>query len=61
MTSANSVNWLRRVRLVARWWRRPQDRDELFLAAATDLADLERRMRLLERRSAGPPFVTFNH
>ena len=43
-----------------RWWR-PLDRDEQFLAAATDPADLERRLRVLERRSIGPPFVTFNH
>ncbi len=32
-----------------------QERDERFLAAAADMADLERRMRLLdERRPAGP-------
>lgn len=31
------------------------ERDERFLAAAADMADLERRMRLLdERRPAGP-------
>ncbi len=32
-----------------------QERDERYLAAAADMADLERRMRLLdERRPAGP-------
>ena len=43
-----------------RWWR-PLDRDEEYLAAATDPADLERRLRILERDSGGPQFVTFNH
>ena len=43
-----------------RWWH-PPDRDEQYLAAATDPADLERRLRVLERASAGPQFVTFNH
>jgi hypothetical protein len=42
-------------------WLRPVDRDEQYLAAATDHADLERRMRAIERGTAGPPFVTFNH
>jgi hypothetical protein len=37
------------------------DRDEQYLAAATDLSDLERRMRLLERARAAPVFTTFNH
>lgn len=32
-----------------------------YLAEATDLADLERRMRVLERTTGGPAFVTFNH
>lgn len=32
-----------------------QERDERYLAAAVDMADLERRMRMLdERRPAGP-------
>lgn len=32
-----------------------QERDERYLASAVDMADLERRMRLLdERRPAGP-------
>jgi hypothetical protein len=44
-----------------RRWCRPLDRDEDYLSEATDLADLERRMRAVERRSVGPPFVTFNH
>ena len=42
------------------WWR-PRTTEEEYLAAATDLADLERRMRVLERASGGPVFVTFNH
>jgi hypothetical protein len=46
--------------LLRRWWR-PLDRDEQYLAAATDPADLERRLRALERRNSGPQFVTFNH
>lgn len=43
-----------------RWWL-AQDPDERYLAAATDLADLERRMRIVERAKFGPAFVTFNH
>jgi hypothetical protein len=43
-----------------RWWR-PLDRDEEYLAGATDPADLERRLGVLERGSGGPQFVTFNH
>ena len=54
---AGSNGILRRIR---RWWR-GQDPHERYLAAATDLADLERRMRVLERSSGGPHFVTFNH
>ena len=46
--------WLQR-------WLRPLDRDEQYLAAATDPADLERRLRVLDRGSRGPQFVTFNH
>jgi len=42
------------------WWRR-QDPDQRYLAAATDLADLERRMRILERAGGAPMAVTFNH
>jgi hypothetical protein len=42
-------------------WLRPVDRDEQFLAAATDVADLERRLRIVERRAGGQQFVTFNH
>jgi hypothetical protein len=44
-----------------RRWLRAQGADERYLAAAADLADLERRMRALERKSTGAPFVTFNH
>jgi hypothetical protein len=43
-----------------RWWR-PSSADEQYLAAATDAGDLERRMRVLERASGGPAFVTFDH
>ena len=43
-----------------RWWR-SQDPSERYLAESTDHADLERRMRILEHASVGPPFVTFNH
>jgi Protein of unknown function (DUF3563) len=43
-----------------RWWR-SSDPQQQYLAAATDLADLERRIRVLERAACGPPFVTFNH
>lgn len=43
-----------------RWWRL-EDPAEQYLTAATDLADLERRIRVLERASGGPVFVTFNH
>ena len=46
--------WLQR-------WLRPLDRDEQYLAAATDPADLERRLRVIERGACGPQFVTFNH
>ena len=42
------------------WWK-GKDPDEEYLAAATDLADLERRMRLVDRGSGGPVFQTFNH
>ena len=42
------------------WWT-GKNADEEYLAAATDLADLERRMRLLDRGNGGPVFETFNH
>ena len=42
-----------------RWWRR-ETADEQYLARATDLADLERRMRVLEHAGIGPMFQTFN-
>jgi hypothetical protein len=45
------------VERLRRWWRRA-DRDEEYLAAATDHADLERRIRVLERGSGGPQLVT---
>jgi Protein of unknown function (DUF3563) len=43
-----------------RWWQLA-DTEEQYLAAATDLPDLERRIRVLERASGEPVFVTFNH
>lgn len=42
------------------WWM-GKDTDQEYLAASTDLADLERRMRLLDRGNGGPVFETFNH
>jgi len=42
-------------------WLQGDDPDEQYLAAATDVADLERRIRQLERASGGPVFPTFNH
>lgn len=48
------------VQVLLRWWQ-PLDRDERYLAAATDPADLERRLRVLERSAGGPQFMTFNH
>lgn len=44
-----------------RHWLHHPDGTEPYLAAATDLADLERRMRELELASGGPAFLTFNH
>ena len=41
------------------WWH--GDADDRYLSAAADLADVERRMRVLERTSRGPVFQTFNH
>jgi len=43
-----------------RWWGSDAEADR-YLAAATDHADLERRIRVLERARRGPAFVTFNH
>jgi len=54
---AERSNVMQRLRC---WWR-SRTTEEEYLAAATDLADLERRMRVLERASGGPVFVTFNH
>jgi hypothetical protein len=42
------------------WWRAP-DAAERYLAAASDHADLERRVQALERTDCGPRFVTYNH
>jgi hypothetical protein len=39
----------------------PHNADGRYLAAATDHADLERRMRTLDRANCAPLFVTFNH
>ena len=48
------------VQRLRRWWR-SQDTSERYLAEATSHAELERRIRVLERSSGGPAFVTFNH
>jgi hypothetical protein len=55
--AAKACPWGRRI---LRWWRK-QDPVELYLGAATDHADLERRIRDLERRNSGSAFVTFDH
>jgi Protein of unknown function (DUF3563) len=44
-----------------RRWLWPATAHELYLAASADHADLERRMRALERVDRGSLFVTFNH
>ena len=41
------TGWLRSVE--RRWWERRVKREEAYLAEAVDIADLERRMRDLER------------
>jgi hypothetical protein len=48
------------VQRLRRWWQF-SDPSERYLAEATSHAELERRMRVLERASGGPAFVTFNH
>jgi hypothetical protein len=58
MTSSPEAGLNRIVQRLRRWWR-PQDAEDL--AAAVDLADLERRIRVLERGKARPVLVTFNH
>jgi hypothetical protein len=52
---AEAIAWFVRNTLerIGRWARRARQRDrDAFLAQSIDLADLERRTRLLERRSA---------
>jgi hypothetical protein len=56
-TEAEANSLIRR--FLRRW--RLRTMEEEYLSAATDLADLERRIRVLERASNGPTFVTFNH
>ena len=50
-------------RIVGKLWDWLEDPSphEQYLASATDHADLERRMRLLERMGGESMFVTFNH
>jgi hypothetical protein len=48
------------IQQLRRAWR-AQSMEERYLSGATDLADLERRMRALERGSNVSVFVTFNH
>jgi hypothetical protein len=42
------------------WWRL-RDGTQSYLKGATDLPDLERRQRVLERASGGPAFAIFNN
>ena len=44
-----------------RRWFRSQDYVEGYFADASDLSDLERRLRVVDRVGFGPAFVTFNH
>lgn len=48
------------IQRLRRWWR-SESAEEQYLAAASDVADLERRMQELERTREGPMFATFNH
>jgi hypothetical protein len=41
-------------------WCAGQDAMERYLSAASDHAEVERRIRELERRNAGPALMTFN-
>ena len=52
-----SKAFLQRLR---RWMRRAAP-EERYLAAANDHADLERRMRAIERSNHEPALITFNH
>jgi hypothetical protein len=40
-----------------RRWLQAPDRDHQYLAEARDLAELERRLRALERSAGGPPVM----
>ena len=51
---------IRLCKRVGRWWTGREDAMERYLSAATDHADVERRIRELERRNAGPALLTFN-
>ena len=57
-TENSEVN--RFIALLLRWLR-PVELEAEYLGAATDIADLERRLRVLETHAFGPRFVTFNH
>ena len=52
-----SESFLQRMRR----WLTTQAPYERYLADATDHADLEQRIRNLERADRGPAVVTFNH
>jgi hypothetical protein len=54
--AAKAWPWGRRF---LRWWRN-RDPVERYLGAATDHADVERRIRDLERRNSGSALVTFD-
>ena len=45
----------------SQWWWRPSEANLQYVLSATDLADLERRLRVIEHTSGGPVFMTFNH
>ena len=64
MSSANALSGSPVVRRLLAWfrdWRKVDYADDPFLANACDLADLERRLKSIEREPGGPLTVTFNH
>ena len=64
MSSIRSVNGSSMVRRLFAWlhgWWAAGYRHDRYLTAATDLPDLERRIKSIERGYGGPLWVTFNH
>ena len=45
----------------SRCWMNRAAPEERYRAGASDHADLERRMREIERANRGPALITFNH